>query len=411
MTETAAPEVTVRGIASSGDGVASLPDGRTVFVPRAAPGDRVQLRNIRGQKRFARAAIAEIVAHSPDRVTPPCPHYVTDRCGSCQLMHLTADAQRAAKARIAGDALRRLAKLDRPDPPITAADQQLGYRTKITFALRHGRLGYHPLDDPAHVFTVRNCLLAHPDLQTLHQALRRAPLSLLDGADRVVLRRDRDGGLHLVVRTLEGVTWRHGAALHRALTDRGGVVTVWWHPDGGAPRAVAGSSDPWPASVFEQVNPAMGALVRERAIERLGDVHGRHVWDLYAGIGETTRALAARGATVQSVEWDGRAVAFAERLGPDGPQRLAGRVEDRLADLRTPDAVITNPPRTGMGPSVSDGLAAAGPARIAYISCDPATLSRDLARLAPHYDVTQVDAFDQFPQTAHLECVALLERR
>src|SRR5512140_988707 len=93
-----APEVTVRAIASGGDGVATLPDGRTVFIPRAAPGDRVRLRALRLHKRFARARIATVLEPGPDRVAPPCPHYVADDCGGCQLMHLSPDAQRAAKA-------------------------------------------------------------------------------------------------------------------------------------------------------------------------------------------------------------------------------------------------------------------------------------------------------------------------
>lgn len=408
---TTTPEVDIRGIAAGGDGVGTLADGRTVFVPRAAPGDRVQLRSVRVHARFARAEISEILSHGPGRVTPPCPHYVADRCGGCQLMHLTPELQREVKGRNAGDALRRIAKLDIADPLVTPSPVQLGYRAKVTFAVSLGTIGYHRAGDPDRILEVRDCLLAEPAVRRLHQALRASRSALPGHATRVVLRRDRDDSLHVVVRTDGEEAWRTGPKLHARLRAAGVEAVVWWHPEGGAPRAVAGSDNPWPATVFEQVHPAMGRRVRDAALEALGPVNGLHAWDLYAGIGETTDALLARGATVESIEVDARAVAFAERTGPAGARRLAGRAEDRLADLKPPGVVITNPPRTGMEPAVCSVLAASGAARIAYISCDAATLARDLARMSDHYRLVAVTAYDQFPQTAHLECVALLERR
>lgn len=406
-----APEVVVRGIAAGGDGVATLPDGRTVFVPRAAPGDRLQLRGVRLHARFARAEVGELVEAGPDRVDPPCPHYIRDRCGGCQVMHLSAPAQRAAKARSAGDALRRLAKLDIDDPDIAPAPSQFSYRSKVTLAVRGDRLGYRRIHDPDSVFDVRTCLVAEPGVQRLIDALRGARRHLPRHATRVVLRRDRNDGLHVVVRTDPGPAWTDGGAMHHALVQRGVPATVWWHPEGGAPRAVAGSINPWPVTVFEQVHPAMGQLVRQAALDALGEVRGQHVWDLYSGFGETTVALVERGATVESIERDARAVAQAERIGPAGPVRHAGTAEELAARLRAPAAIVTNPPRTGMDAEVSRVIAASGASRIVYISCDPATLSRDIARLANEYEVRLVKGFDQFPQTAHLECVALLERR
>jgi tRNA/tmRNA/rRNA uracil-C5-methylase (TrmA/RlmC/RlmD family) len=404
-------EVEVRGIASSGDGVATLEDGRTVFIPRAAPGDRLRLRSLRLHKRFARAEIGEILAHGAGRATPPCPHYIRDRCGSCQLMHLDAATQRAVKGRIAGDALRRIGKLDLPDPDVIAAPSQLGYRAKITHAVSGGRMGYHPLGNPDRVLDIRDCLIAEPAVRQLHQAVRGAMSLLPPDATRVVFRRDQQGGLHVVVRTDGEGAWVLGRQLHLRLEKAGVTATVWWHPEGGAPRAVAGGLQPWPATVFEQVHPAMGRMVREAALRSLGDVQGKHAWDLYAGIGETTVALLERGATVDSIELDRRAVEQAERLGPAGPKRRVGTVEERIAELRPAAVVITNPPRTGMEPAAADALTTSGAARIAYISCDAATLARDLARMQSAYAVTWVQAFDQFPQTAHLECVALLEKR
>ncbi|HEX5005217.1 MAG TPA: hypothetical protein VFV65_07860, partial [Gemmatimonadales bacterium] len=206
------------------------------------------------------------------------------------------------------------------------------------------------------------------------------------------------------------------AALHQALGRRGVTAVLWWQPQGGAPRAVAGSAEPYPADVFEQVHPAMGHRVRDWALAQLGAAGGATAWDLYAGIGDTSAALAAAGCRVESVELDRRAVREAERRGPDqGVRRHAGRAEDLVGRLPAPDLVVTNPPRTGMDGRVVDAIAAAQPGKVAYISCDPATLARDLARLRAAWPapvpprLVALRAFDLFPQTAHVETVAILE--
>jgi 23S rRNA (uracil1939-C5)-methyltransferase len=160
--------------------------------------------------------------------------------------------------------------------------------------------------------------------------------------------------------------------------------------------------------VFEQVHPAVGDKVRAFALAALGEVRGRHVWDLYAGIGETTSALILAGASVESVESDPRAVAEAEARGP-AAERHVGRVERMLGRLRRPGLVITNPPRTGMDERVAAELERIPPKRIVYISCDPATLARDLTRM-PSFRLVTAVAFDLFPQTAHVETVAVLDR-
>jgi 23S rRNA (uracil1939-C5)-methyltransferase len=151
----------------------------------------------------------------------------------------------------------------------------------------------------------------------------------------------------------------------------------------------------------------MGDQVRGFAVQQLGDVAGRRVWDLYSGIGETTLQLIRLGASVQSVEMDRRAVAEAEARGP-AARRHVGRVEDVLRELHPPDLVIVNPPRTGMDERVSADLSRIAPERLVYISCDPATLARDLQRMN-RLRLTRVQAFDLFPQTSHVETVAVLE--
>jgi len=404
--------VRIRAIAAGGDGVGTLEDGRTIFVPRTAPGDLVELADLRLHRRFARGRPGRLVESGPDRVTPRCAHYDEDGCGGCQLQHLDPAAQRSARSAIVGDTLRRIARLQVDDPAVDPAPEDWGYRTRITLAVKGGgrTIGFHRYDRPTEVFDLRRCEIAAPPLRELWSAVRALRGLLPKGLLHLSLRLDREGGRHLLLEPATTQAWPGAGRLHGELLRRGVGATIWWRPPGGAARTLAGASEAFPATVFEQVNPAMGDRVRAAAVDALGEIAGAHIWDLYAGIGETTRALALRGATVESVEVDRRAVALADTRGPStGVRRLAGRVEDHLAGLRPPAAVITNPPRTGMEEAAVRALAKAAPARIVYISCDPATLARDLGRLGERWTTRGLRAFDLFPQTAHVETVTVLE--
>ena len=404
--------VRILRLAAGGDGVGRLEDGRAVFVPRTAPGDLVEISQVRTQRRYARARVGRVLEPSPERVEPRCPHYVQDDCGGCQLQHLEGAAQREGRRGLVGDAFRRIARLDARDPDIVPAAREFEYRTKITLAVDGGgqRIGLHPLDRPDRVFDLVRCHITTSELMSLWAEVRSVRELLPAALRQIVLRLDRRGALHLLL-VMEGPDgWQGAGALHRALADRGSSATIWLQGGSAEARAVAGAgaATPFPATVFEQVHPAMGDKVRAFALAALGEVQGRHVWDLYAGIGETTSALILRGASVESVESDPRAVAEAEAQGP-AAVRHVGRVERVLGRMRRPSLVITNPPRTGMDQRVTAELERLSPTRVVYISCDPATLARDLTRL-PGFRLANAVAFDLFPQTAHVETVAVLDR-
>jgi 23S rRNA (uracil1939-C5)-methyltransferase len=397
-------------LATGGDGVGRLEDGRTVFVPRTAPGDLVEITQLRAHRRYARARSSRVLELSADRVEPRCPHYVHDECGGCQLQHMNPTAQREARRGSVGDALRRIARLDVPDPEIVPAGEEFEYRTKITLAVDEGgrRIGLHPFDRPDRVFDLVRCHITTAEVMALWAEVRAVRRLLPSGLRQIVLRLDRVGGLHLLLVMGGAERWDGADTLHRELAARGSDVALWLQPEGGEAVAVAGAAGPFPATVFEQVHPAMGDKARAFALAALGRVQGRHVWDLYAGIGETTSALVLAGATVESVESDRRAVAEAAARGP-AAERHVGRAERIVDRLRTPSLVITNPPRTGMDQRVAAALERVSPKRIVYISCDPATLARDLTRM-PSFRLVTAVAFDLFPQTAHVETVAVLER-
>ena len=189
--------IAISGIAAGGDGVGRMSDGRAVFVPRTAPGDRVELRagSLRRHRRYARGEAARIVDPGADRVPAACPHYEGDRCGGCQLQHLSYDAQLRAKRSIVGEALRRLGKVDLADPEIVAATERWRYRTKLSLAVKRVAgapaqivAGFHPYDDPARVFPLDDCRIADVRLMALWQELK-GHLDLLPlHASRLTLR-------------------------------------------------------------------------------------------------------------------------------------------------------------------------------------------------------------------------------
>ena len=405
--------VRILRLASGGDGVGKLEDGRTVFVPRTAPGDLVELTALQVKRSFARGRVAVVLEPGPDRREPPCPHYTADECGGCQLQHLAYPAQVRAKEAMVGETLRRVGKLEVEDPVVEPSPSEWEYRTRLSLAVDHrtGAIGLRRYDRPDDIFELRSCPITDPLVVGIWSALQPHRELLPAGTTRLRLRLDRTGARHLVVEADAG-PGEAGEELAANMDDVG--VTVWWRAGRGA--AVPLSPAPGvPALAFQQVHPAMGDRVRQAAVAAAGPLAGARVWDLYAGIGETTALLAGAGALVESVELDRDAVGHATRtlasLGPfdAAPRLVRGRVEEETARLSAPVAIITNPPRTGMEPRATEAVARSGARRVVYVSCDPATLARDLARLADRFRLVDLRSFDLFPNTAHVESVATLE--
>jgi 23S rRNA (uracil1939-C5)-methyltransferase len=196
------------------------------------------------------------------------------------------------------------------------------------------------------------------------------------------------------------------------------ITSIWHRPKGEVePVLLAGAqsiTENWlgedvllSGAMFLQVNREAAALLERFVLERAGAVSDQAIIDAYCGIGTRARALAARGATVTGIELDAQAVREARRLG-GGPAYIEGRVEDALSSALPADLVLLNPPRAGVAGDVVSALLEKPPARILYVSCDPATLARDIARLSARFQIRDLQAFDLFPQTSHVETVAEL---
>ncbi len=398
--------VEVESIAAGGDGVARA-EGLVVFLPRTAPGDRGEAEYAL-QGRLARGRLVSLERPSPDRVPPPCPHYVEDRCGGCQLQHLALDAQRAAKAGIVADAFARIARrpLDAP-PAVRAAGEPWRYRRKLTLALRWvgGRwiAGLHPYDAPGRVFALRDCPITDERVVAIWRSVMDAAHLLprvpaLRGAVRLL----GDGASFV----LEGAArWPTAARFFEAVP---AISAMWWHPEGGRRRLLHDRRrEAVPGASFVQVNPAVAAALETHVRERILARRPASVVDAYAGAGDTAVALAAAGVAVRAIELDAEAAAYAASRLPAGSEARAGRAEDLLPGWLPADTVLVNPPRAGVHERVTAALSAVPPRHLVYVSCNPATLARDVARL-PGFRVAAVTAFDMFPQTAHVETVCEL---
>lgn len=399
--------IEITGIAAGGDGVGRT-EGMVVFVPRTAPGDVARVRLARS-KRFARGHLESLETASPDRVEPVCPHYTRDRCGGCQLQHLSYEAQLRAKGSIIADALRRIGRRDAGDVRVDASDVQWRYRRKLTLHLRRDGdnwiAGLHPYDDPAFVFDLSDCPITDERVIASWHELRGA-FDLLPQVRslRVAVRLLGDG---VAVVVEGGGAW---PAAERLFLAAPSILEIWWKPDHGRMRRLAArTAESQSGASFVQVNARVAARLQAHVLERAHAHAPRRIVDAYAGAGGTAVPLAAGGATVVAIELDAEAVArFAERLRP--PSRaVIGRVEDHLAEALPADLVLLNPPRGGVDARVTAALqnVASPPSAVIYVSCDPATLARDLARM-PRYRLAAVRAYDMFPQTAHVETVCEL---
>ncbi|MBT7504424.1 MAG: class I SAM-dependent RNA methyltransferase, partial [Gemmatimonadales bacterium] len=344
-------EVSVRALSSSGAGVADLPEGQVVFVPRTAPGDRVRIRLGKMKKRWGKATIDEMLEQSANRVKPACALF--DECGGCSLQHIPYETQLEWKAQWVRDALERIAHIQVETPDVTPSPAPLGYRNRVTYTLRRlrgGRIiaGFHALGRPAHVIEVEHeCMLPEPELKGAWIQLRAVwgmGARLLPGAGRLRLTlRKSAGGVVLLVEGGEA-GWR-AKALAEAATQ---LVAIWHRPSGNEPavritgdqvfEAWEDESVPVAAGAFLQVNRAVAKEMQQYVGVQVGEADS--VVDAYCGVGAYARVLARRGASVTGIELDPEACEAARFEAPATLQIVEGSVEECLAETLPTEVLI-----------------------------------------------------------------------
>ena len=402
-------ETRIRGISSDGSGVGRHPDGRTVFVPRTAPGDLVRVEVTKDKKRWVRGEVESLVAEGPDRVIPPCPHYA--RCGGCSLQHLSTEAQRLWKVRFVVDALERIAGVTVASPPIVGDQAQLEYRNRLSFSIRSVRgetvAGFRMRGAPKQIVPVKRCLLGDPAIQGAWTQLYALRDRLLEpGREARLTLRSDPGGVTLVV------SRGYLSIEPEELLELAPALNAVWRVVRGrlSLLALRAGKHAGRGTAFAQVNAGVGSRLHRHVVASIDPAQGKRVIEAYAGTGEPGRVLAGKGADVIGIEFDPFAVRLSQGMPTDGYSVIEGRVEEELGRLLPADVVILNPPRTGVEPPVVEALLQEPPADIIYVSCDPATLARDVARFGAEYGVAAIRLFDLFPQTSHVETVLHLKR-
>ena len=399
----------IDSIAAGGDGVGRN-NGLVVFVPRTAPGELVTAR-ISGKGSFARGSLRTIARESEQRIDPPCPHYTRDRCGGCQIQHLNYPAQLRAKQRIIRDAIERIGKRAIQLPEIRRSENEWRYRVKLTLTLQRTpggewRAGLHPYDDPSRIFALADCpitdrsvvstwreILSRSNFFPAVQSLRGSVRITADGPVFVMMGAARwpsADGLFATVPSLAAMWWENEEGLRRLVGDRRPVRTL---------QA--------PAASFAQINPAVASELRAHVLATVAAHSPRTVVDAYSGAGDTAVAIAKTGIRVTAIELDGDAARWCALRLPEGSTSVRARVEEALPTALPADAVVLNPPRAGTDSRVTTALELQKPSVVVYVSCNPATLARDISRL-PGYRIASLLAFDMFPQTAHVETVCEL---
>ncbi|MBK5188542.1 MAG: class I SAM-dependent RNA methyltransferase [Gemmatimonadaceae bacterium] len=399
--------VTVDSIAAGGDGVARA-EGFVVFVPRSAPGD-VGVVDIAMRGSFARAPFLRLVSGAPSRVEPPCPHFTQDRCGGCQLQHMEYRAQLEAKGGIIRDSIVRIGKRAIEAPHVEPSPREWRYRRKLTLAMqRQGArwiAGLHPYDSPRKIFALSDCPITDERVVAIWREIM-AQQALLPAAAalRGAVRLD-DTGTTFVLEG--GELWPEASRFFEAVPS---LAALWWVPEKKRRRLMQqrGESNALGAS-FVQVNAPVAAQMHDYVLSRVLSHRPESVIDGYSGTGELALALAAAGARVAAIELDSDASSHAAARLPEGSRAISAKVEEVLGSLLPADVVVLNPPRTGVDGRVTEQLEQCDPAprAIVYVSCNPATLARDLARM-PRYRIKSLRAYDMFPQTAHVETVCEL---
>lgn len=373
-----------------GEGLARV-DGRVVLAPFVLPGERASVEVHDG----VHAGLGAVIEAAPERVEPPCPLF--QRCGGCHYQHAPYEFQLARKVEILREQLRRVGKIEYAGEIEVVSGPPLGYRNRVQVHVSGGKLGYLAAKSHDLVPLTDDCPVASPRLNQALAAMRE---------------RLGDPRFPNFVHALEIFTNETALQVNVVESDRAVMRRFfeWCESTPELEYATAlGTFRVSPRSFF-QVNRFLAEKLVETA---LGASTGGTALDLYAGVGLFALPMASRYASVTAVEAGASAVRDLEFNAARAGVKITveqARVEDYLSGLKaTPEFVLADPPRAGLGKIVVAELKRLAPSRITIVSCDPATLARDLAGL-PEYSIERVALVDLFPQTYHLETVVSLTR-
>lgn len=372
-------EVDVTAIAHGGHCVARH-DGQVIFVRYAIPGERVVVEITDVSKSFARGNCVEVITASPHRITPPCKYAHVGGCGGCDFQHIEVSHQRDLKALIIKEQFQRLAKED-VSVVVEEVTPTLHWRNRMEFSVSEGgKLGLFAARS-SKIVEIERCLIASEaiDISEINQRKlpkgKRVDVAITSRGEKEVVIEGRENH-SLIHEDVAGFTFSLNP------------ISFW--------------------QSHKQAAELLSKVVKEFAQVKSGD----HVFDLYGGAGLFTAALLpdiGPGGRITLIESDDNAVTDAKRnfATEDRIEVVQGKVERSLQKYVAANVVVLDPPRSGAGASVIDSVVALKPRSIVYVACDPAALARDTAYLRDRgFALEKIRAFDLFPMTAHMECVA-----
>ena len=435
-----------------GEGIGKLENGYTVFVKDALIGDVAKIKIIKTKKNYGYGRLMALVKASPYRVEAPCP--VARACGGCQIMHLDYAEQLKYKENKLRNLLERVGKVtDYEMAPVIGMKEPYYYRNKAQFPVGKNKDGEiitgfyagrtHSIIDTTH------CFIQHPLNETLMAIVRDwmekngvEPYDEATGRGlvrHILTRVGKRTGEVMVCLVINGKDIPAKEALITALTGIEGMKSICLNINREKTNVILGPTAKtlWgndyitdyigdicyqisPLS-FYQVNPEQTQILYSKALEFAGLKEGDVVWDLYCGIGTISLFLAQKAAKVYGVEIVPQAIADAKKNAAlnhmDNVEFFVGKAEEVLPrkyaeDGVFADVIVVDPPRKGCDAALLDCMVKMGPERIVYVSCDPATLARDLRYLGERgYEVRRVQGVDMFPHSVHVETACLLVRK
>jgi 23S rRNA (uracil1939-C5)-methyltransferase len=415
-------------LTQDGDGVARIED-LVVFVPGLLPQEKGQIRLKKIKKSYALGELVKIIDRSPNRAEPPCFHY--GDCGGCNIQHLAYSAQLDVKRNLVSQTLSRIGGIESVEvDPVIGMDNPFRYRTKIQFQVRGHELGFYAKKSKRFV-KIKECLLIPGDMNELKNHVEKFLMDHSLQTSRVVIKKSMKNSNFMVL--LHGKVPKSSILkrMKDSCQELPGVSSLIWidsenhryyHLSGDdyIEEEILGLKFRISPLAFVQVNHHQMQALYAYIIDKAALTESDEVLDLYCGMGSITCHIAKHAGDVIGIEVVHSAIRDAElnaKLNQiENTSFILGKVEEvlptKLPRGFEPDVIFLDPPRSGVEQEALEAILAASPREIVYVSCNPATLARDLKILSEsgEYSVQEVQPFDVFTQSMHVETVVLLER-
>ena len=394
-------QVTINKVDNKGRGI-GYTSGKIVFVKNALPGEIVTLKNIKEHKKYITADIQNIVKKSELRNIPKCPYY--DSCGGCNLMHLGIDYQEEYKEKKVKEILKKYANI-KENVKFIKNNKELYYRNKVTLKVKNSEFGYY--NDETHNFiNVNNCLLVN---NKINEFIKSNVIKINNG--ELVIRVNYQDELLINIRSAEDVSILNDINKYNVvgvvLNDKVIYGTSFFYDYIGDFKFKVSYNS------FFQVNNYMASNI---FMILKSNLKGKNLLDLYCGVGTLGLSLKDNFESIYGIEKIENAIIDAKENALinncHNAHFYAGDTYEVLKDINVSfDTIIVDPPRSGLNEETRDLIIKLRPDKLCYVSCDPLTLARDLNILNEFYDVEKINALDMFPNTYHVECVCILERK